>query len=129
MAEPLEQLARAQADEATRPVRLLGWRTLRGASGQHYPFGILDTAGVLPRSGGVYCLARRKAHANGILRTDLLRIGQSADLYENFAGTGQSGFDAVCVYLEENEFQRHLILRDVARGRGLTKPSGRRIQR
>ncbi|MBA1145631.1 hypothetical protein H0Z60_01040 [Ectothiorhodospiraceae bacterium WFHF3C12] len=122
MAEPLAQHAAGLADRLSQPARLLGWRTLRGASGHRYAFGILDTDGELPRAAGVYCLAKRTAHANGINCTELLRIGQTDDLGTMPVGgpmAKRPSFNAVCIYLEENEFRRRLILRDVTSEPGL----------
>lgn len=122
MAEPIEQFAAEHTDGLSQPAQLLGWRTLRGASGHRYAFGVLDAEGELPQAGGVYCLAKRTAHANGINRTELLRIGQTDDLGTLPVGgpiVRRPSFNAVCVYLEENEFRRRLILRDVTSEPGL----------
>lgn len=119
MAEPIEEFAVGLAEGLSQPAQLLGWRTLRGASGKRYAFAVLDADGDLPQSGGVFCLVNRTVHANGLCRTDLLRIGQTGNLatkVEALRGAGHTPFNALCVYLEENEFLRRLILREVADG-------------
>lgn len=127
MAEPIEQFAPGLADRLSQPAQLLGWRTLRGASGHRYAFGVLDAEGELPQAGGIYCLAKRTAHANRINHTELLRFGQTDDLAA-LPARSPARFNTVCVYLEDNEFRRRQILRDVTseRGLGLRDPSARR---
>lgn len=117
MAEPIEEYAPGLADGLSQQAQLLGWRTLRGGSGKRYTFAVFDANAELPQVGGVYCLANRTSHANGLCRTELLRIGQTENLgalVHAIRAYGCTPFNTLCVYLERKEFLRRLVQREVA---------------
>jgi len=100
---------------------LLATITLRGASGARYPFGVQPGVDDLPHLGAVYCLSTRLVHVNGICQVRPVYAGQTADLGGRIAAHCREGrlrrhrANAICVYLEENEFIRQGIVRDLVR--------------
>lgn len=105
--------------------------TLRGASGTRYAFAVYLGVEGLPHVGAVYCLSKRLVHGNGICQVRPVYAGQAADLGERMKTHARDGrlrrhrVNAVCVYLEANEFVRQGIVRDLVRELRLYSHGGR----